>query len=72
MEAHVTTATMEEFPLAKFLQTPPNTQLAHYRKGAQKREPIGVMGKVLLIKDLSGIFWGWTGVLAGGWAENRE
>jgi len=39
---------------------------------AQATEGVRLTGKILLGKDLHGIFWGWTGVLAGRWVKNRE
>jgi len=32
----------------------------------------GFAGKILPNKNLDGISWGWTGVLAGRWVKNRE
>jgi hypothetical protein len=41
------------------------------RFSAQNRERVEVTGKIVLIKDLGGIFGGRTEVLLGEWAENR-
>ena len=39
---------------------------------AQPIECVRVAGKILCTKELGGIIWGWTEVLAGRWVKQRE